>query len=87
MLGFLVFLIVGGLAGWLAAKIVEGKGLGVVGNVLVGWLGAGLANFLFGSNIALSEPTLMSFILAVVGAVILLFIVNFVFSRFRRNKD
>lgn len=81
MIGFLVFLIVGGIAGWLAASIVEGKGLGVIGNIIVGWIGAGLANFLFGSSVALSNPTLMDFVLAVVGAVILLFVVNLLFRR------
>lgn len=82
-MGFLIFLIVGGLAGLLAAKIVEGKGLGVIGNVLVGWIGAGLANFIFGTNIALSDPTLLGFGLSVVGAVILLFVVNLLFRRDR----
>lgn len=81
MLGFLVFLLVGGVAGWLAAKIVEGRGLGVIGNIIVGWIGAGLANFLFSSDIALSDPTLMTFVLAVVGAVLLLFIVKVLFKR------
>lgn len=82
-MGFIIFLIVGGLAGLLAAKIVEGKGLGVIGNVLVGWIGAGLANFIFGTSIALSDPTLAGFGLSVVGAVILLFVVNLLF---RRNR-
>ncbi len=81
MLGFLVFLVVGGIAGWLAAQIVEGKGLGVLGNIVVGWIGAGLMNLIFGTGIALSSPTLMTFILAVLGAVILLFVVNLLFRR------
>jgi uncharacterized membrane protein YeaQ/YmgE (transglycosylase-associated protein family) len=81
MLGFLVFLIVGGIAGWLAAQIVEGRGLGLIGNIIVGWIGAGLMNFLFGSGIALSNPTLLTFLLAVIGSVILLFVVNVLFRR------
>lgn len=80
-MGFIVFLIVGGLAGWIAAQIVEGKGLGLIGNVIVGWIGAGLANFLFGSNVALSNPSVMDFLVAIVGAVILLFVVNLLFRR------
>lgn len=82
-MGFLIFLIVGGLAGLLAAKIVEGRGLGVVGNVIVGWIGAGVANFLFGTDIALSDPTLLGFLLSVVGASILLFVVNLFVNRDR----
>lgn len=84
-MGFLVFLIVGGLAGWLASLIVKGHGLGVVGNVLVGWIGAGLANFLFASNVALSDPTLGGFLLSVVGAVILLFVVNLLTGAYRNR--
>lgn len=80
-MGFIVFLIAGGLAGWIAAQIVEGKGLGLIGNVIVGWIGAGLANFLFGSNVALSNPSVMDFLVAIVGAVILLFVVNLLFRR------
>lgn len=83
MLGFLIFLIVGGLAGYIASLIVKGRGLGVLGNVVVGWIGAGLMNFIFGANIALSAPTFMTFLLAVVGATLLLFIVNLLFNRDR----
>lgn len=81
-MGFLIFLIVGGLAGWLASKIVQSTSLGVIGNIIVGWIGAGIANFLFGSDIALSDPTLGTFALAVVGSIILLFVVN-LFTRKR----
>lgn len=83
MLGFLVFLIVGGMAGYLASLIVKGRGLGVLGNIVVGWIGAGLMNFLFGAGIALSHPTFTTFLLAVVGASLLLFVVNLLFNRDR----
>ena len=82
-MGFLIFLIVGGLAGLLAANIVEGRGLGILGNIVVGWIGAGVANFIFGTDVKLSDPTLLGFSLSVVGAVILLFVVNLLFRRDR----
>jgi uncharacterized membrane protein YeaQ/YmgE (transglycosylase-associated protein family) len=76
-MGFLVFLIVGGLAGWLASVIAgRDSSLGLIGNIVVGWIGAGIANFLFGSGVELSNPTLGDFLVAVIGAVILLVIVN-----------
>lgn len=76
-MGFLIFLIVGGLAGWIASMIVSrDSSLGLIGNIIVGWIGAGIANFFFGSGVALSDPTLGGFIAAIVGAVILLVIVN-----------
>lgn len=83
-MGILVFLIVGGLAGWVASLIVKGHGLGILGNIVVGWIGAGLANFLFAQNVALSEPTVGGFLLSVLGAVILLFVVNLITGHYRK---
>lgn len=80
-MGFLIALIVGGLAGLLAGKIVKGGGFGILGNIVVGFIGAVLAN-LFGGNSQLSNPTWMGFFEAVLGAVVLLFIV----SLFTRNR-
>ena len=42
----LIFLIVGAVAGWLAGQIVKGHGFGLVGNIVVGIVGAFLAGFL-----------------------------------------
>lgn len=76
-MGFIVALIVGGLAGYVASLIAaRDSSLGIIGNIVVGFVGAGIANFLFAGNVALSNPTLGGFILAVVGAIILLVIVN-----------
>lgn len=74
-MGFLIALIVGGLAGMFAAMIVKGSGLGVIGNIIVGFFGAVLAN-LVGGNAQLSNPTWMGFFEAILGAVVLLFIVS-----------
>ena len=46
MHNFIWFLLVGGLAGWLASSLVEGAGLGIVGDIVVGVLGAFLGGFL-----------------------------------------
>lgn len=43
----LVFLIVGAIAGWLAGLIVKGFGFGLIGNMVVGIIGAFIAGFLF----------------------------------------
>lgn len=80
-MGFLIALIVGGLAGLLADKIVKGGGFGVLGNIIVGFLGAVIAN-LVGGNSQLSQPTLAGFVEAVIGAIVLLFVVNL----FTRNR-
>ena len=42
---FVWFLIVGGLAGWIASVLVEGSGLGVIGDIVVGVIGAFVGGF------------------------------------------
>jgi uncharacterized membrane protein YeaQ/YmgE (transglycosylase-associated protein family) len=76
----LVWLIVGAIAGWLAGKIVQGFGFGLVGNIVVGIVGAVIAGFLFprlgigpaGDSIA------WTIIYSAIGAVILLVIIGLV---------
>lgn len=76
-MGFLIAIIIGGFAGYLASLIVGRNGsLGILGNIVVGFLGAVIVNFLFGADTSLSNPTLGSFLLDTLGAVILLVIVN-----------
>ncbi len=76
-MGILIAIIVGGLAGWLASLVTARDGsLGLVGNIVVGFIGAVIANILFAGNVSLSNPTLGGFLLAVLGAIILLVIVN-----------
>jgi len=43
----IVILVVGLVAGWLAAKIVQGTGLGIIGDIIVGILGAFIGQWLF----------------------------------------
>jgi uncharacterized membrane protein YeaQ/YmgE (transglycosylase-associated protein family) len=78
----LMWILVGGLAGWLASLVVRGGGLGLVGDVLVGVIGAFLGGFLlsqvFPSLYAFTGGftgfSIGSLIVAFVGAVVLLFI-------------
>lgn len=80
-MGFLIAVIVGGLAGYVASLITGRNGtMGILGNIIVGFLGAVIVNFFFGANTSLSNPTLASFLLDILGAVILLLVVGF-FSR------
>ncbi len=71
----IVMLLIGAIAGWLAGQIVEGFGFGLIGNIVVGILGAIIAGFLF--------PTFLPFggivgaiISATLGAIIVLAIVG-----------
>ena len=79
-MGIILWLIVGGVVGWLASMIMRTDAQqGVVLNVVVGIVGAVIAGFIFGGmNINNSPLNLMSFIYSLIGAVILLAIVNLV---------
>jgi uncharacterized membrane protein YeaQ/YmgE (transglycosylase-associated protein family) len=45
--GLIMFVIIGGLAGWISGVISKGKGYGLVGNIVIGILGAFLGGFCF----------------------------------------
>ena len=67
------FLIVGLIAGWLASMLVKGGGYGLLGDMVVGVLGAFLGGFLFGTlGFAVDGGLLGSILVAAVGAVILI---------------
>lgn len=77
MEGILIWLIVGGVAGWLAGLIVKGGGQGILINIVVGIVGAVIGGWLFGQlGIAIGTGILNSIVTAVIGAVILLLIIG-----------
>jgi uncharacterized membrane protein YeaQ/YmgE (transglycosylase-associated protein family) len=75
-----VWMIVGGFAGWLASLVVRGTGLGLLGDIVVGILGAFLGGFLLllalPGTVGFTGFTIGSLFVAFVGAVILLFVVR-----------
>jgi uncharacterized membrane protein YeaQ/YmgE (transglycosylase-associated protein family) len=78
-MSLLLFLVVGIVAGWLAGVLVKGGGFGLIGDLIVGVIGAFLGGFLFSTFGASTGGGLLgSIIVATVGAVVLLFIVRLV---------
>lgn len=71
-------LIIGGIAGWLAGKILKGKGFGIIGNIVVGIVGALVGGFLFGKFGVSVEGFFGSIITATIGAVVLLYVVSLI---------
>ena len=72
--GIILWLIIGAVAGWLAGKIVEGAGFGLIVDIIVGVVGAFIGGWLAGVlGIDIGGGLIGSLIVAVVGAVILLF--------------
>lgn len=73
MTGLIWFLLIGLIAGWLAGRVMRGGGYGVVGDLIVGVIGALLGGWLFGVlGIGLGLGLIGSLITAFVGAVILI---------------
>ena len=70
------FLLIGLIAGWLAGVVLKGKGMGLLGNMLVGVIGAILGGFLFGLLGLSASGLIGSLVTAFVGAVVLLLIVR-----------
>ena len=76
---FVWFILVGLVAGWLAGVLVKGGGFGVIGDIIVGVLGALLGGFLF-SVLGFSSGggLLGSIVVATVGAVVLIFVLRLI---------
>ncbi|MBY0520961.1 MAG: GlsB/YeaQ/YmgE family stress response membrane protein [Sphingomonas sp.] len=77
-MGLIIWLVIGGVCGWLASIIMRTDGQqGLVLNVVVGIVGAFIASFLFGGGIN-DVITVTTFVYSLIGAIILLAIVNLV---------
>jgi uncharacterized membrane protein YeaQ/YmgE (transglycosylase-associated protein family) len=72
------FLLVGLVSGWLAGMLVKGHGFGLVGDLVVGVLGALLGGFLFTALGVAAYGLAGSLIMAVVGALVLLFLIRLI---------
>lgn len=71
-MGFLVWIVVGLIAGWLAGQVMKGGGYGILVDIILGILGGLLGGWLFGLlGLHLGGGMLGSIIVAFVGAVIL----------------
>jgi uncharacterized membrane protein YeaQ/YmgE (transglycosylase-associated protein family) len=75
----LIILVIGLVAGWLAGQIVQGTGLGIVGDIIVGILGAFIGNWLLPKlNIHLGVGVVNEIINATIGAIVLLLAIRLV---------
>ena len=78
MVGLIVWLVVGGVCGWLASMVMRTDGQqGIILNIIVGIIGSVIASFLFGAGIN-EAITVTTFVYSLIGAIILLAIVNLV---------
>ena len=80
---FLWFLLIGLVAGFLAGKLMRGKGFGLVGNLVVGVIGAILGGWVFGLLQIATVGLLGELVAAVAGACLFLFIVSWLTGKRR----
>jgi len=73
------FILIGICAGWLAGQIMKGGGFGVVGDLIVGIIGALIGGYLFGSLGASAGGGLLgSLVVATIGAIILILLLRII---------
>ena len=71
-MGFLAWIVVGLIAGWLAGQLMKGGGYGMVADIILGLLGGVLGGWIFGKlGISVGGGMIGSIIVAFIGAVIL----------------
>ncbi|MEP7031488.1 MAG: GlsB/YeaQ/YmgE family stress response membrane protein [Pseudolabrys sp.] len=75
----LIILLVGAIAGWLAGQIVQGTGFGLIGDIVIGIVGAFIASWLFPRlGVHLGAGLIAAIVNATIGAIILLVIIRLV---------
>jgi uncharacterized membrane protein YeaQ/YmgE (transglycosylase-associated protein family) len=74
---FLLFILIGLVAGALAGRVVSGHGYGVLGDIVVGVVGAFLGGWIFATLLGVAGGGLfMSLVTAFVGAIVLLWLIR-----------
>jgi uncharacterized membrane protein YeaQ/YmgE (transglycosylase-associated protein family) len=85
--GLLVILLVGLIAGWLAGRIVEGGGFGLIGDIAVGIVGALIGSWLLPRlGIHIASGIVSAIIVATIGAALLLAIVRLATGAYPRRR-
>ena len=79
MIGIIVWLVVGGVVGWLASLLMRPAAQqGLILNIVVGIVGAFIAGLIIGGGSINQDITVESFLWSLLGAVVLLAIVNLI---------
>jgi uncharacterized membrane protein YeaQ/YmgE (transglycosylase-associated protein family) len=76
--GIIAWLFVGLVAGFLAGKFMRGSGYGIIGDIILGLIGAFLGGMLFGSFVEAQYALIGSIVIAFIGACLLIMVVRFI---------
>jgi uncharacterized membrane protein YeaQ/YmgE (transglycosylase-associated protein family) len=86
-MGILAWIVVGLIAGWLASMVMRGGGYGLIGDIIVGIVGALIGGFLAANLLnmpnAVNGINITSILVAFIGALILIAILRMVSGRRR----
>jgi uncharacterized membrane protein YeaQ/YmgE (transglycosylase-associated protein family) len=89
-MGIIAWIVLGAIAGYLAGMLVKGdEGLGVIGHIVLGIIGALVGGFLAGTVLKVADVTginIESTVVAVIGAIIAVVVVNAVTGRSRTGR-
>ncbi|HBG59012.1 MAG TPA: GlsB/YeaQ/YmgE family stress response membrane protein [Porphyromonadaceae bacterium] len=75
-MGWIWWIIIGAVAGWLAGKLMRGGGFGFLVNLLVGIAGGVIGGWVFGLLGITAGGVIGSLVTALVGAILLLWIIS-----------
>jgi uncharacterized membrane protein YeaQ/YmgE (transglycosylase-associated protein family) len=78
----LYVIIIGAVIGWLSGQLIKGSGFGLLGNIIVGVVGAIVGGWLTDAlNITIASGIVGNIITGIIGAVVLLYVVGLVRRR------
>ena len=77
-MNLIVFIVIGLVAGWLAGKLMKGGGYGIIGDIILGLVGSIIGGYLFHILGFVYRGFAGRLIVAVIGAVILLYVVRLI---------
>jgi len=88
-MSWIAWIVLGGLAGWVASILTKNnERMGIFWNIIVGIIGALLGSWILGL-LGVSKPlefNVVTFLIAIGGAVVLLFLFNMISGRGRRRN-
>jgi uncharacterized membrane protein YeaQ/YmgE (transglycosylase-associated protein family) len=78
----IIWVLLGGVSGWIAGKVMQGSGFGTMGNIIVGivgsFIGGWLAQFMNISGAETGHFSFASIVTAVIGAIVFLFVLKLI---------
>jgi uncharacterized membrane protein YeaQ/YmgE (transglycosylase-associated protein family) len=75
-------LLIGAAAGWLGGMIFKGRGLGLIGNIIVGIVGGVLGYWILGKlGVSLGDGWIGAILTGALGAIVILAVLNLIFGR------